>query len=154
MDGFWKKVDKAGDCWIWQGNWFIRGYGALRVNGKQVYAHRVAWELTYGLIPAGLNVCHHCDNPPCVRPDHLFIGTQSDNLHDAINKGRLNNSGENHGMSILTTAQVREIRKIYALKGSRYTYDISQYKLANQYHVARTTIQAIVEGKNWKGVMS
>lgn len=91
---FWSKVQIGDGCWLWTAS-TIKGYGQFRrarVNGKQpapLYAHRFAWELTNGPIAKGLNVCHHCDTPLCVRPDHLFLGTQQENLDDARRKGRL-----------------------------------------------------------------
>lgn len=89
---FWLKVDKSNveGCWLWKGASNGRGYGVM-VKGRQrtYFAHRVAWEITYGEIPAGLSVCHHCDNPSCVRVDHLFLGTQKDNMLDAWAKGHI-----------------------------------------------------------------
>lgn len=86
---FWSRVDRSGDCWLWTASKTARGYGKLRVDGKQAYAHRVAYELTNGAIPDGLVICHHCDNPPCCNPAHLFMGTQGDNMRDRDAKGRL-----------------------------------------------------------------
>ena len=88
---FWKKVIKTADCWLWNGAHGKRGHGLFRSNMQEwmVAAHRYSWELHFGPIPDGLLVCHHCDNPPCVRPDHLFLGTIADNVHDAERKGRL-----------------------------------------------------------------
>lgn len=76
-------------CWIWTGHIRTNGYGAMSIKSKLQYAHRISWELHNGPIPEGLFVLHKCDNPPCVNPDHLFIGTQKDNLQDAFKKGRL-----------------------------------------------------------------
>lgn len=92
---FWNRVDKngptvrveLGPCWVWMGGTDIGGYGAIK-GTKRTSTHRVSWELHYGLIPDGLCVLHHCDNPPCVRPEHLFLGTRKDNAHDMIAKGR------------------------------------------------------------------
>lgn len=84
---FWSRVDKSNDCWIWTGA-VASGYGACRYKGKQTTAHRVAYELEVGLIPTGLVVMHRCDNPLCVKPDHLVVGTQSENLRDMVAKGR------------------------------------------------------------------
>jgi hypothetical protein len=89
---FWSKVRKGDGCWEWVGSQDRQGYGEFVVSmGPRVRsrAHRVAWELTNGPIPDGLNACHRCDNPVCVRPDHIFIGTQRDNVRDAMAKGRL-----------------------------------------------------------------
>lgn len=88
-DRFWPKVQKGDGCWEWQGSRLPHGYGHLTIPGRGVpYAHRISWELTHGEIPDGLWVLHHCDNPPCVRPDHLFLGTAQDNVDDSIRKGR------------------------------------------------------------------
>ncbi len=81
---FWAKVHRTEKCWEWQGTRNTRGYGIFGNRG----AHRVAYEFFYGLIPDGLVICHKCDNPPCVRPDHLFAGTRGDNFEDMIRKGR------------------------------------------------------------------
>lgn len=89
-DRFWPKVRKGGGCWEWTAS-MSHGYGQIGVGGKSGrphHAHRVAWELTNGAIPAGLFVCHHCDNKKCVRPDHLFLGTAKDNNQDRARKGR------------------------------------------------------------------
>lgn len=85
---FWSKVKKSDQCWEWQGANVPKGYGIIGKNGRNQYAHRVSWELHKGIIPKGLLVCHHCDNPKCVRPDHLFVGTHQDNLRDMSRKGR------------------------------------------------------------------
>ena len=86
---FWSRVDKSGECWTWTGARTSYGYGKVSVGGRLEGAHRVAWAMAYGPVPDGLHVCHRCDNPPCVRPDHLFLGTQVDNMADAREKGRL-----------------------------------------------------------------
>lgn len=86
---FWEKVDKTGDCWEWTGFKNRQGYGQFQVSTKNGQpAHRVSFELANGKIPDGMHVCHKCDNPPCVRPDHLFLGTPSDNMKDMVKKGR------------------------------------------------------------------
>jgi hypothetical protein len=93
-DRFWAKVEKMPDgCWVWQAARSVSGYGLLAPSGGvrgDRRAHRVSWELHNGPIPAGLWVLHSCDNPPCVNPDHLFLGTRSDNMRDCASKGRLN----------------------------------------------------------------
>lgn len=99
---FWKKVDQNGPthpvlgtpCWVWTASRFVRGYGALKVDdGPKGYAHRISWELHFGPIPDGLWVLHRCDNPPCVNPAHLFLGTHLDNMADMDAKGRRNHPG-------------------------------------------------------------
>jgi hypothetical protein len=93
-DAFWNRVQKSDGCWLWTGHRFRKlgnrgGYGQVRnLSGRATVAHRVSWVLTHGEIPSGLMVCHRCDNPPCVRPDHLFLGTNSDNMRDMAAKGR------------------------------------------------------------------
>jgi hypothetical protein len=90
--GFWKNVNRntrPGECWIWYEGRRHHGYG--RIGSLQEGAHRVAWELTNGPIPDGLDVLHKCDNPPCVNPDHLFLGDQEANMNDMAAKGRARN---------------------------------------------------------------
>jgi hypothetical protein len=88
---FISRIDKSGECWVWTGPVDENGYGYAsgRTKGTQARAHRVSWERVYGPIPKGLYVCHHCDNPPCVRISHLFLGTAADNMRDASIKGRM-----------------------------------------------------------------
>lgn len=153
---FWPKANKTSSCWLWEGTKRSKGYGTFMLRGLQCRAHRVAWELTYGPIPRGMEICHHCDNPACVRPDHLFLGTQKDNIQDAITKGRLNPknccqpTGENNGRAILTATQVNEIREIYAHKGERYSRSITQRKLAHQFGISRRTIADILKLRTWR----
>lgn len=86
---FWAKVNKTETCWLWTGAKQRLGYGHISIgNDRFTSAHRLAYELANGPIPDGLFACHRCDNPACVRPDHLFLGTQQDNLRDAWRKGR------------------------------------------------------------------
>jgi hypothetical protein len=92
-DRFWAKVLKTDDCWLWTGALSRRncGYGRLRFKGRMVAAHRLSWQLTQGQIPRGLHVLHLCDEPQCVNPSHLFLGTQSENNRDMAEKGRARN---------------------------------------------------------------
>ena len=150
---FWARVKKGPDCWLWIGRSRHRGgYGMLGRGGRQagmIGAHRVSWELHHGTIPIGLVVCHRCDNPPCVNPDHLFLGTPRDNVHDAISKGRMvyaDHAGEKNGHARLTNAAVAEIRRRYAVG------DVTQTALAKQFGVPQTHISRIVLRQQWTEV--
>jgi hypothetical protein len=87
-EALWSRVRKTEGCWEWTGSQLRRRYGIFSFRGTNHYAHRTAWELAFGPIPADKRVLHRCDNPPCCRPDHLFLGTQSENLLDMMAKGR------------------------------------------------------------------
>jgi hypothetical protein len=147
---FWSKVHigNPDDCWEWQAGRNKDGYGHFFVSPqlRGQRANRVAWELTNGPIPKGLDVLHTCDNPPCCNPAHLFLGTHLDNMHDRDNKGRLvipDNSGESNGIARLTEPQIIEIRRLYGAK----TYN--QYQLADMFGVSQVQISRIVNGKRW-----
>lgn len=169
---FWSKVNKTNPngCWIWLGTKDRKGYGKIHAHGKNgVLAHRVAWELTNGLIPNRLHILHHCDNPSCVNPAHLFLGTNADNVADKLKKGRQaqgetiaatrrgdNNvsrryperlvRGEASSLSKLTTEQVIQIISRYRTGG------ISQKALAKEYGITQSQVNRIVKGQNWKHI--
>jgi len=110
-----------GRCWLWEGAKTPLGYGhmSIRKNGKRVdaYSHRVSWETFCGPVPDGLEVCHRCDTPSCMRPDHLFLGTHRDNMRDSVQKGRWNRpKGEAHYRAKLTDGIVRNIRANIGLR--------------------------------------
>ncbi|RSK29880.1 HNH endonuclease signature motif containing protein [Hymenobacter metallilatus] len=88
VQNFWDSVKKEDRCWVWQRGLNRTGYGQFCVFGSNIYAHRFSYSLHFGPIPDGMVICHKCDNPSCVRPEHLFLGTYSDNTQDAVQKGR------------------------------------------------------------------
>ncbi len=145
---FWAKVDRSGgdaSCWIWQASTRC-GYGQFKVGGKRgrmAKAHRVAYEIVHGPIPDssdtahGTCVCHACDNPLCVNPTHLFLGSQRDNIRDRTLKGRTG--------STLQRRDVVEIKTLLA-KG------VSQSDIARRFDVVAGTIQCIASGKTWRHV--
>lgn len=166
---FWDNVDKTSDCWVWQRAKTTSGYGKLSWCGKLVAAHRLSWNLTFGDIPDGINVCHHCDNPPCVNPNHLFLGTQLDNVRDMHSKARAPQNARGHVRRIQTTqkywnslsederkkrvdrcrrrplteSDVQEIRKRIEVESTNV--------LAKEFRVSRATISAVVTKKTWTG---
>lgn len=147
-DLFWTKVDKKGpqECWEWLGNRDVEGYGRLGIDGKTHKAHRLSWVLKNGPIPEGMCICHHCDNPPCVNPVHLFMETVGDNNRDAARKGRSKGKvsrGEEHVRAKLTMENVREIRWLYAAGG------VAQRELGIKFGVGPGQISRIVNRKNW-----
>ncbi len=142
QDRFWEAIYYTDGCWLWKGHTDKRNrYGTLKVNGRTVKAHRFAWELENGPIPAGLVVRHRCDNTLCVNPHHLELGTQLDNVRDSINRGRFHRArGERSGKATLTDAQALEIRSRHRRR--RVTYAM----LAAEYGVSYSTIQNICRG--------
>ncbi len=145
---FWKMVAKGDGCWIWTGGRFPCGYGRLTRRGEpgaSSLAHRVSWELNYGHIPSGLNVLHRCDNPPCVRPDHLFLGTQADNAADMMRKGR-HPIGVDVWGAKLTPAIVRRIRKRYSQGNGTVT------QISKELGCSHSLVSMIVHRKLWKWV--
>jgi len=136
-------------CWEWTGS-RSNGYGRIKVNGTLLLAHRVAWALTHGPIPDGLVIAHRCDNPACVRVDHLFVATQLENMQDMQAKGRLRppprRVGAQHHQAKLTEASVRLIRRLYADGG------ITQAMLAQRFGVSQTRISAVIRRANWAHV--
>lgn len=132
-------------CWIWSGNRDKDGYGRVSMRGVWNRAHRVMYSNQVGDIPDGLFVCHSCDNPPCVNPEHLFAGTHADNMADCSRKGRRPAfPGESNPSSKLTETDVANVR---FMKED----GIMQKDIADHFGVTPGTISLIVLGKTWKG---
>lgn len=167
---FWDQVDVRGadECWPWIGRGKLRShkwYGSLHLpSGKKDKSHRVAYELAIGEIPAGKFVCHKCDNPPCCNPNHLFAGTQLDNMRDCANKKRAGMQvhpersylvtsrskitrprGEQQGSSKLTDDNVRLIRNLHSRK-------MFMSVIAKQFGVSASAIEHVIHGITWRHV--
>lgn len=144
-DRFWEKVERHGPdgCWGWLAAKDKNGYGVFYLSSskKNMPAHRFSYELHIGPIPDGMFVCHHCDNPPCCNPNHLFLGTIADNHADMCRKGRLR-YGVGHHNSKLTDGDVMDIRA--ALSAGQNQYDV-----AVRYGVSQSIISTIWTGKAW-----
>jgi hypothetical protein len=145
---FWAKVRKGDGCWEWTASQ-QNGYGAFGFGkrGQNVRAHRFSYFLAHGDVPDRKHVLHRCDNPRCVRPDHLFLGTDADNAADRDAKGRWHGGiGERAHKAKLTAREVVEIRQRYEEGGTSYP------KLAREYGVTWPAIYAIVRRRSWKHV--
>lgn len=131
-DLFWPKVNKTDTCWLWTASTIGQfGYGGFGVARKTMYAHRVAWLLTYGAISDDMCVLHHCDVPLCVRPDHLFLGTHTDNIQDKMAKGRVPAGAKHHNVK-LTVEDVKEIRR-RAATGENRRHIAADFGVASQH---------------------
>jgi hypothetical protein len=154
---FWQYVQKTDNCWLWTGATRNFGYGVLHIGGhkgKAERAHRLSWEIHNGPIPNGLYVCHHCDNPACVNPAHLFLGTNQDNVDDMVQKGRnfvngeQRSKGERHGMAKLTAEQVLQIREEYVRTKTTFS------EIGRRYGLSHQTVRRIIRGEAWQHLPS
>lgn len=171
---FWSKVNKrtgrfwnGTECWEWTGGTVRRGYGSFAVRGRTVRAHRFAYALAHGSVPPEVLVCHGCDNPPCIRPVHLFASDPAGNMADKVAKGRqarggqirnrrqqrgddhwtrrqpVPTRGERNGCAKLTEADVRSIR-------AQAAAGVSQYRLAKEFGVSQGLVSKVVRRANWR----
>lgn len=148
---FWLRVDKSGSiishlntpCWEWIGGG-SNGYGRFIVDGRPITTHRFSYELHYGTIPENKIVRHRCDNPPCVRPEHLLLGSVQDNVNDKMKRGRHKSSpGILNGMSSLSEEDVKNIFSDFYL-------GMNQKNISKKYDVSKQHISDILRGKRWK----
>ena len=162
---FWEKVDKSpghgqrGDCWVWTAYRDRDGYGNFHIEAHPEKAHRVSYRISKGDIPAGIFVLHSCDNPPCVNPEHLSLGTVQDNSDQMVARGRAPTGDQHwahvhpekvrHGSRInttkLTVGQVQEIRQ-------RCAFGTTYAALGREYGVYPSTIRRVANRKCWKHV--
>lgn len=140
-----KYVVRSDGCWGWTGMTDAHGYGTFGHGGKHIRAHRFSYERTNGPIPKGMNACHRCDNPACSNPEHIFIGTQGDNMRDAATKGRVER-GSRHHAAKLTESNVQEIRRLRAL-------GVLAKDIAPAFGIAEGTAQGIIARRHWRHVL-
>jgi hypothetical protein len=148
---FWSYVRRGAGCWEWQAS-LQSGYGQIRVGRNSrtpmMRAHRLSWELHHGPVPDGLCVLHRCDNRKCVRPEHLFLGTKSDNTRDMVAKGRHHRAhlrGERHPAARVTTQQVIDAR-------ARRERGETLISIAKDLGLSISGVWAMTRGRSWKGV--
>lgn len=137
------------ECWEWVCGRHQQGYGIIQIDDKKKKAHRVVYEMIVGPIPPGMKLLHKCDNPPCCNPNHLFLGTQADNIRDCESKGRSIHkaiNGSRNGMAKLNEEDIVTIRRLYA-DGA-----FSQYHIASNFGVSQTIIHRVVTNKAWRHV--
>ena len=139
---FQQKIQRnpVSGCWEWTGSLTTGGYAQLRVGKRKVAAHRFSYELHIGKIPKGLSVCHKCDNPKCVNPFHLFLGTHKDNMADCTRKKR--RLGERNANAKLNVSNVQEIK----------TSRLNASELGRRFGVTKEAIYAVRSGRNWPNV--
>lgn len=144
-DRFWAKVHKTDHCWLWTANTYTKGYGQFCLkHGQPIRAHRFAYELTHGPIPADVYVLHRCDNPACVNPDHLFLGTHKENMEDRARKRRTA-AGERNGQARLAATDVAAIRK-------RLLQGHARKAIAHDYSISQSLVAHIATNRVWRSL--
>lgn len=140
MLNFWKRINKTNYCWLWTGS-SVAGYGNIKINKETWLVHRISYWIYYNVDPKEFEVCHSCNNPICVNPSHLFLGTHSDNMKHASESGHFQRKGNLHPGSKLSEKQACEI---IDLKGT-----VSSSQLAKHYNVSSGLIRAIQNRRAW-----
>jgi HNH endonuclease len=140
-----KTTARKNGCWIWEKSKNRIGYGATSYRSKSILAHRLAWIVFHGDIPQGMKICHSCDERSCVNPDHLFIGTQRDNIRDMFIKGRRSIKFFNHPRCLMSIEKIKEIRSLLSM-------GLSQKRIAEIMVVSQSTISQIKLGKRWSHI--
>lgn len=146
-----KSEENQNGCWVWMGSKNKQGYGSMRIGRETILAHRASWEMHNGPIPEGYGyhgtvVMHKCDNPSCINPNHLMIGTQSDNMKDMSKKGRNVKGKDARQISVLNNQQVSEIKSMLQ------NTNTSIRSIAKIYNVSHNTIWLIKQGRLWRYV--
>jgi hypothetical protein len=136
---FWDRVEKTESCWLWTGARSPTGYGNIYIFKSYISTHRLSWLINFWNIPIGLDVCHHCDNPPCCNPNHLFLGTAKQNIQDSIRKGRWLSKSRH---AKVTAENVSEMRRL-SLEGH------TRKHIANLFGVTPQNISCILLGQTW-----
>jgi len=145
-ESFWSNhIKQDNGCWLWSKSLHKDGYGHLSYQRKYWLASRLAWTLTHGNIPERMCVCHKCDNPACINPDHLFLGTHAENMGDMKTKNRRKNinTGEKNGRAKVKQDDVLKIRHLYK------TRQANQVQLAKEFGISQSSISAIIRKKIW-----
>lgn len=143
----WRQVQRGDGCWPFIGARSNKGYGYFKHDGVARFAHRVAYADANGPIPDGIDVLHRCDNPPCCRPDHLFLGTQADNVADMISKGRDRKAvGSRTGNARLTEAKVVDIRRRHRKRV------VTAQMLADEHGVSVEAVEKVLQRQTWRHV--
>jgi len=156
VERFWSRVVKTETCWHWTGAQLPKGHSQMRAGGRKYYVHCISWCLANGEIPGSLCVCHNCpggDNPSCVNPSHLWLGTVGDNNRDKVAKGRSRNNparGEASRNAKLSNILVRQLRTAFPQGGHGQWVEL--VRVASKLGVCRTTVYKAIVGRSWVDV--
>lgn len=139
---FWSRVNKTDYCWEWTGTKNLAGYGSFSIKGETIGSHRISYFIRNGEIPKGLCILHKCDNPSCVNPDHLFMGTRKDNMDDKVRKGRQSKGEKSVGYRKLEKEQVLEIVELL-----REGFPVKA--ICPLYNISKSSVSFIKNGITW-----